>query len=79
MANQQQGQDPKITEGLQKASSATMEAVKMGKAAAMIAKGAATGGPGGAAIAALKNPKSTLKLVAISSVVIILPVLLIAM
>ena len=78
MANQQ-GQDPKITEGLQKASGAAMEAVKMGKAAAMIAKGAAAGGPGGAALAALKNPKSSIKLIAIASVVIILPVLLIAM
>ena len=80
MANQQgQGQDPKITEGLQKASSAAMEAVKMGKAAAMIAKGAAAGGPGGAAVAALKNPKSTLKLVAIIGVILILPILLIVM
>jgi hypothetical protein len=74
-----QGQDPKITEGLQKASGAAMEAVKMGKAAAMIAKGAAAGGPGGAAIAALKNPKSSLKLIAIAVVVIIVPILLIAM
>jgi len=78
MANQQ-GQDPKITEGLQKASGAAMEAVKMCKAAAMIAKGAAAGGPGGAAVAALKNPKSTLKLVAIASIIIILPILIIAM
>ena len=78
MANQQ-GQDPKITEGLQKASGAAMEAAKMGKAAAMIAKGAAAGGPGGAAVAALKNPKSSIKLIAIASVIIILPVLLIAM
>jgi len=78
MANQQ-GQDSKVTEGLQKASSAAMEAVKMSKAAAMIAKGAAAGGPGGAAVAALKNPKTTLKLVAILSVIIILPILLIAM
>ena len=77
--SQSQGQDPKITEGLQKASSAAMEAVKMGKAAAMIAKGAAAGGPGGAALAALKNPKASLKLVAIASVIIILPILLIAM
>lgn len=75
----QQGQDPKVTEGLQKASSAAMEAAKMGKAAAMIAKGAAAGGPGGAAVAALKNPRATLKLVAIVSVIIILPVLLIAL
>ena len=78
MANQQ-WQDPKITEGLQKASGAAMEAAKMGKAAAMIAKGAAAGGPGGAAVAALKNPKSSIKLIAIASVIIILPVLLIAM
>ena len=76
MANQQ---DPKITEGLQKAAGAAMEAAKMGKAAAMIAKGAAAGGPGGAALAALKNPKSSLKLIAIASVIVILPVLLIAM
>ena len=76
MANQQ---DPKVTEGLQKAAGAAMEAAKMGKAAAMIAKGAAAGGPGGAALAALKNPKSSLKLIAIGSVIIILPVLLIAM
>ena len=76
MANQQ---DPKITEGLQKASGAAMEAAKMCKAAAMIAKGAAAGGPGGAALAALKNPKSTLKLVTVAVVIIILPVLLIAM
>ena len=41
-----QGQDPKITEGLQKASGAAMEAAKMGKAAAMIAKGAASGRSG---------------------------------
>jgi len=78
MANQQ-GQEPNVLEGLQKASAAAMEAVKMCKAAALIAKGAAAGGPGGAAVAALKNPKSTLKLVAILSVVIILPILLIAM
>jgi hypothetical protein len=76
MANQQ---DPKITEGLQKASGAAMEAAKMGRAAAMIAKGAAAGGPGGAALAALKNPKSTLKLVAAAAVIIILPILLIVM
>jgi hypothetical protein len=76
MANQQ---DPKVTEGLQKASAAAMEAAKICKAAAMIAKGAAAGGPGGAAVAALKNPKATLKLVAIAVVIIILPVLLIAM
>lgn len=78
MADQQQ--DPKVTESLQKAAGAAMEAAKMGKAAAMIAKGAAAGGPGGAALAALKNPKPTLKLVFIASVIlIILPVLLIAM
>ena len=78
MANQQ-GQDPKVTEGLQKASCAALEAAKMGKAAAMIAKGAAAGGPGGAAVAALKNPKSTIKLAVIASVIIILPIILIAM
>ena len=78
MANQQ-GQDPKITEGLQKASGAAMEAAKLGKAAAMIAKGAAAGGPGGAAIAALKNPKSSIKLIVIGIAIIILPILLIAM
>jgi|GEM_PF-1431837 len=72
-------QDPKITEGLQKASGAAMEAAKMGKAAAMIAKGAAAGGPGGAALAALKNPKTTVKLVVIGLVVFMLPILLIAM
>jgi len=74
-----QAQDPKIMESLQKASSAAMEAAKMGKAAAMIAKGAAAGGPGGAAIAALKNPKSSIKLIVIGLIIIILPVLLIAM
>lgn len=78
MANQQ-GQAPKITEGLQKASGAALEAAKMSKAAAMIAKGAATGGPGGAALAALKNPKSSIKIIAIACIVIILPILLIAM
>jgi len=72
-------QDPQVTEGLQKAAGAAMEAAKLGKAAAMIAKGAAAGGPGGAALAALKNPKSSLKLIAIASVIIILPILLIAM
>jgi hypothetical protein len=77
MAGQQQ--DPKITEGLQKASGAAMEAAKMCKAAAMIAKGAAAGGPGGAALAALKNPRTSLKLIGIAAVIIILPVLLIAM
>lgn len=76
MTNQQ---DPKITEGLQKASAAAIEAAKMGKAAAEIAAGAASSGPGGAAVAALKNPKSTLKLVGILLAIIILPVLLIAM
>jgi len=76
MANKQ---DPKVTEGLQKASGAAMEAAKMGKAAAMIAKGAAAGGPGGAAMAALKNPKYTLKLVAVAVVVVIIPILLIVM
>jgi len=79
MANQQEQQDPKVTEGLQKATSAATEAVKMGKAAAMIAKGAAAGGPGGATVAALKNPKSSIKLIAIASVIIVLPILLIAM
>ena len=72
-------QDPRITEGLQKAAGAASEAAKMGKAAAMIAKGAATGGPGGAALAALKNPKASMKLIAIAVVIIILPILLIAM
>jgi len=72
-------QDPKITEGLQKASGAAMEAAKMGKAAAMIAKGAASGGPGGAALAALKNPKSTIKLVIVLIVIILLPILLIVL
>jgi hypothetical protein len=76
MANQQ---DPKVTDVLQKASGAAMEAAKMGKAAAMIAKGAAAGGPGGAAIAALKNPRATLKLGCIAGFVMILPVLLIVM
>ena len=77
MANQQ---DPKVTEGLQKAAGAALEAAKISKTAAMIAKGAAAGGPGGAALAALKNPKSSLKLVVIAAIiVIILPVLLIAM
>jgi len=76
MANQQ---DPKVTDGLQKVSNAAMNAAKMGKTAAMIAKGAVAGGPGGAAIAALKNPTSTMKLIAIAVILIILPVLLIAM
>ncbi|MCL2274210.1 MAG: M23 family metallopeptidase [Defluviitaleaceae bacterium] len=75
----QQGEDPKITEGLQKASSAALEAAKMGKAAALIAKGAAAGGPGGATIAALKNPRITIKLAVVVGIIIILPVLLIAM
>ena len=80
MAANQQTQDPKITEGLQKAAGAAMEAAKMGKAAAMIAKGAAAGGPGGAALAALKNPKSSIKLIIIAVVVVvILPILLIAL
>ena len=78
MANPQ-GQDPKITEGLQKAASAGAEAAKLGKTAAMIAKGAASGGPGGAALAALKNPKSSLKIIIILIVILILPILLIAM
>ena len=76
MANQQ---DPKVTEGLQKASSAATEAAKMGKTAAMIAKGAITGGPGGVAIAVLKNPRTTIKLIAIAVMVIVLPILLIVM
>ena len=74
-----QGQDPKVMDGLQKASGAAMEAAKMGKAAAMIAKGAAAGGVGGATVAALKNPKATIKIVVILSVLLILPILLIAM
>ena len=78
MAGQQE-QDPKVTEGLQKASGAAMEAAKLGKAAAMIAKGASAGGPGGAALAALKNPKATVKIVVIIGVIIILPILLIVM
>jgi len=51
----------------------------MGKAAAMIAKGAAAGGPGGAVVAALKNPRASLKLAAIVCILVILPILLIAM
>jgi len=78
MANQQ-GQDPGVTEGMQKASSAAMEAAKMGKAVAMIAKGAAAGGPGGAAVATLKNPRAVLKMAAIIGVLVILPVLLIVL
>ena len=73
-----QGQDPKVMDGLQKASGAAMEAVKMGKAAAEIAKGAAAGGVGGV-VAALKNPKATIKLIVILSVILILPILLIVM
>jgi len=76
LANQQ---DPKITEGLQKASSAAMEAVKLGKAAAMIAKGAAAGGPGGAAMAALKNPKASAKIIVIAVVILLLPILMLVM
>ena len=74
-----QGQEPKAKNGLQKASNAAIEAAKMGKAAAMIAKGAAAGGVGGAVVAALKNPKATIKLVIISSAMMMLPILLIAM
>jgi len=51
----------------------------MCKAAALIAKGATVGGVGGAAAAALKNPKATLKLAGVALVIAILPILLIAM
>jgi len=76
MTNQQ---DPKVTEGLQRAAAAAMETAKMGKTAAMIAKSAAAGGPGGAVITALKNPTASIKLIAIALIIIVLPILLIAM
>ena len=73
-----QGQDPKVMDGLQKASNAAIEAVKLGKTAAMIAKGTAAGGVGGV-VAALKNPKATLKLVIILSIIAFLQMLLIVL
>ena len=73
-----QGQEPKVMDGLQKASNAAIEAAKMAKTAAMIAKGTAAGGVGGVA-AALKNPKATIKLIILAIIIIILPILLIAL
>jgi len=66
-------------DGAKKAASAASEAVKMGKTAALIAKGAATGGPTGAVVAAIKNPKTTIKLLAVLSIIMFLPLLLILM
>jgi len=70
--------NPNITEGLQKATAAAKEAIKLGKTAAEIAKGTAAGGIGGI-VAALKNPKSTAKLVVILVIIVLLPILLIAL
>ncbi|MCL2620174.1 MAG: M23 family metallopeptidase [Defluviitaleaceae bacterium] len=76
--NQTKPKEPNVMAGLQKASNAAMEAVKMGKTAAEIAKGAAAGGAG-IPIAVLKNPKSTVKLIILANVITIIPVLLIAL
>ena len=65
--------------GAKKAASAASEAVQMGKAAALIAKGAAAGGPAGALAAAIKNPRVTIKIIAISTFILFLPLLLLLM
>ena len=69
--------------GAQRAMAAANEARQMAKAAANIAKGAATGNLAGAAVAAgsefLKNPAVILRMVGIVFIILVLPIMLIAM
>ena len=65
--------------GAQKAASAASEAVQIGKTAALIAKGAAAGGPAGALAAAVKNPRVAIKIIVIASFILFLPLLLLLM